>query len=43
MMESLQKIASLSDGLGEVNDCKSAYIRPVWHVLCTFITCIYLL
>ena len=40
-MERLQKIAGLSDGSGEINDCKSAYIRLIWHVLGTFITCIY--
>ena len=38
MMERLQKIAGISDGSEEINDCKSAYIRPIWHVLCTFIT-----
>ncbi len=40
-MERLQKRTGFSDSLGENNDCKSAYIRPVWHVLCTFITHIY--
>ena len=43
MMERLQKIASLSDGSGEISDCKSAYIGLIWHVLCTFITYIYML
>ena len=42
-MERLQKIASLSDGSGEISDCKSAYIGLIWHVLCTFITYIYML
>ncbi len=36
-MERLQKIAGLFDGSGEINDCKSAYIHPFWHVLCSFI------
>ena len=42
-MERLQKIAGLTDRAGEINDCKTAYILPIWHVLCAFITYINIL
>ena len=36
-MESSQKIATFADISGEINNGKTAYIRPIGHGLCTFI------
>ena len=36
-MESLQKRSRFTDDSGEINNCKSAYIHPIWHVLGWFI------
>ncbi len=35
-MESLQKRSRFKDDSGEINDDKTAYIHPIWHVLCRF-------
>ncbi len=36
-MERLLEILGFQDGSGEINNGKTAYILPIWHVLCTFI------
>ena len=36
-MESLQEILGFKDESGEINKGETAYIRPIWHVLRTFI------
>ena len=41
MMESLQKRPRNTDDSGEINDDKTAYIHPIWHVLCRFSEYIY--
>ena len=35
-MESVKKRPRFTDDSGEINDDKTAYIHPIWHVLCRF-------
>ena len=39
MAESLQEISGFKDDSAEINKGETAFIRPIWLVLCTFITC----